>query len=880
MKIDKKKAKGVRDWFGRIALIFITVLVLDTIGVLHLLVGLDAQGQEIPRDEYLRYLPLKYPTIVRQTEANAELHVFGNTEDPAYQDMKPMDGIDDRRHAVLLDLAAEFSPFLVLNSTLIPMDFRLFMRHKKVRFLSIDRWDVSSEPPKRVGSETINRQLFFHPISKSEFRSSATDIEDRRLLSLLEEFDPFTPGAAYRSGTIGHGRTEFKVMFFDFPGDGEKTWKREYMNQNSEALPQVYEGFVKVFVHPFVESVGLSVTGDQTYEFVLQYWFFYPYNDGFNNHEGDWEHINVFIKPLNKLHAPLSRADVCKILTEGVPSYTEPDRLVIQKVDYYFHHKVMTLDYTRPNVYQSRDKWDTELENIKAEHKGEEWIWKQVRKRAYWDKAEKIINTHPIGFIGGDNKGLDQLLRHPGIPNRVSNGTYPFRGLYKNIGQVGAAEHIFERFDYQKVFNAVNTPKRSVSKKKDSQNGVVTPTVSDSRIKKGYRRGSVVEFVSPGRIDIIPDAERVVDLLKENAQARRDWAWLVLPIRWGYPATESPFAGMVAYADLGNISVLGPSYNAGWNRSRNALGFQEYLPHIFDPPLYFDWKDDFATTWGYLNLPISLLLAIPPLDVAWRAISWPLRGLDLGLPTRIFHPSDYVQHRFLRLGMFAVKSMIVTSDFLDIALNQRQINDLSDRWDDALLLGGSPIGGWKEYFRMGYILHFNMTLHLGEHFVSENSLHGGSAIIGYERTLRNTNEAFQISTDLTLWDYSGSLRYNLMTGSFMIFAKGGYSWSEYQLSNISTDGNPLAQPISPWINAPGLHFGGGIEWVPFRNFGNRSPSGSDMSIQVDALIYKHFPRIDMDTVVRTSSGFEIGEALAHSRVLTRYVFGLVLTSGF
>ena len=97
-------------------------------------------------------------------------------------------------------------------------------------------------------------------------------------------------------------------MFFDFPGDGEKTWRQEYVV--SGALPKSFEGFAKVFVHPFLESVDSSVLGHQGYEFVLQYWFFYPYNDGANNHEGDWEHINVSIRPLDKLHEPLSEADV------------------------------------------------------------------------------------------------------------------------------------------------------------------------------------------------------------------------------------------------------------------------------------------------------------------------------------------------------------------------------------------------------------------------------------------------------------------------------------------------------------------------------------------------------------------------------------------
>ena len=35
---------------------FVNVLILAIVGVVSLLAGLDMQGQEIPRDEYLQYL--------------------------------------------------------------------------------------------------------------------------------------------------------------------------------------------------------------------------------------------------------------------------------------------------------------------------------------------------------------------------------------------------------------------------------------------------------------------------------------------------------------------------------------------------------------------------------------------------------------------------------------------------------------------------------------------------------------------------------------------------------------------------------------------------------------------------------------------------------
>ena len=301
---------------------FVNVLILFTVGVVPLLVVLNVQGQEIPRDEYLRYIPLKYPKIVRQTEANAKLHLFGDMKDPEYQDTDPVDGIDDRRHKVLLNLAVRFAPYLVLNSTMIPMDFRLFMERDEAFRLFVDRWNVSINPPRLIGSQEIDWHTLSRSVSEAGSQVSYANTSDHQLLCLLEEFDPFDPGEAYYSGAAAPKEAEHQVMFFDFPGEGEETWKQEYENKVSDALPQAYEGFVKVFVHPFLESVESNDAGPQGYAFVLQYWFFYPYNDGGNNHEGDWEHINVSIKPRDQLHKPLSEADVRKILSGGGSSNT------------------------------------------------------------------------------------------------------------------------------------------------------------------------------------------------------------------------------------------------------------------------------------------------------------------------------------------------------------------------------------------------------------------------------------------------------------------------------------------------------------------------------------------------------------------------------
>ena len=234
------------------------------------------------------------------------------------------------------------------------------------------------------------------------------------------------------------------------------------------------------------------------YEFVIQYWFFYPFNDGGNNHEGDWEHINVVITPLNRVEGLLSEDEVENMLQgKGLSSAISRDeQLVIKRVEYYFHYRVMILDYARAKVYLSRNEWQKEVKKTDEERLGEKWFWGKVRELAYIDAAETEINTHPIGYIGGDNKGLDQLLAFPEGKNRDSHGIYPLPGLYKGVGPAGAAEQISTYFNHREYFRA------AASKEPKNRNF--------------FGRGNVVEFDDPSKIEIVPDWERIIELVEKN----------------------------------------------------------------------------------------------------------------------------------------------------------------------------------------------------------------------------------------------------------------------------------------------------------------------------------------------------------------------------
>ena len=87
------------------------------------------------------------------------------------------------------------------------------------------------------------------------------------------------------------------------------------------------------------------------------------------------------------------------------------DELVIKRIENYFHHVVMPIDFSNPNVYQPREQWEDFLDNRVEERFGENDLLREFRYRAYVDDQELEINTHPFCFIGGDNKGLDQILQ-------------------------------------------------------------------------------------------------------------------------------------------------------------------------------------------------------------------------------------------------------------------------------------------------------------------------------------------------------------------------------------------------------------------------------------------------------------------------------------
>ena len=243
---------------------------------------------------------------------------------------------------------------------------------------------------------------------------------------------------------------QFAAWYFDFPGTTPREWWREY-GKNRTGPDSARWAQPTVYAHPFVDPAG---------QVVIQYWFFYPFNDFMGNHEGDWEHMNVILSP---------------------------DHTQIQGADYFFHARSITLP--------------------------------QGKFRPLTEDG-----THPVVYIGGR---MYNILDYPiriiaGDHNEGSHGTFPYAGEWEAAGGLGAPESVRQA------------------------HGDSSRVISHSRF-------NVVLTPEPSRIDY----ERVPNVLRE-------WAWLLLPARFGFPSAPS-IASEIKAVDVGNRPPYGPPYNTSRN---------------------------------------------------------------------------------------------------------------------------------------------------------------------------------------------------------------------------------------------------------------------------------------------------------------------------
>ena len=365
--------------------------------------------------------------------------------------MAPRDGLDDARSDFLLRLGERFSPILIQNTHSAPMDLEAFRDSSGRRLLHVDTWNVAAP-----SNQLVARDSFDVLAGAAGGRLAAR--------ALFRAFHPDTPASAVeRARAIEPGRDLFRVFYLDYPGGDAKSWEEAYADPKTHALRAEYRDRVAIYLHPFVTEVAGG------FELVLQYWFFYPFNDGGNNHLGDWEHVNVMVQRRQDVTRPWDEAALRELLAAGTIETEGAAALVIRRIDYYFHSKVMTLDFAAPNAYLPRAEWrrerDEAMNAAASPASGSSTRSASAPGRTRRRRSRTRTRSRTSAPT---TRAPTSCSRRPGGTNRDSHGTYPFVGLFRDIGPAAAAEGINDSFDHRAYF-ALDAPRTGRSARRSAR---------------------------------------------------------------------------------------------------------------------------------------------------------------------------------------------------------------------------------------------------------------------------------------------------------------------------------------------------------------------------------------------------------------------------
>lgn len=763
-------------------------------------------GQGSRPRSYYGFVP-PVPPIVAAESASARLHLYGDAAAPGYRDDEPVDGMDDARARVLLAIAERFSPILRRNNFLAPIHFLDAMPGRPL-LIHDTWWDGDS-----VRSDTIDLRAR---------DGSGAAIGDAKLDALLRELHPRRP----ESRIVSPGPEVQQFLYVDPPGSEEKSWRAEFAPRYDAGLES------RIYAHLLVHDHG-AAHGERRFVLAVQYWFYFPYNDAANNHEGDWEHVNVWVTTADRESLAdrasataglLSRAEIERVL--AAPAALEST--IIWKVDYYFHHNVLTLDYLAATLQppDERRRWLR-------------WGVHMWRDTAYVDGAINHrlalaggrLRTHPFGHIGGDSKGVDETFslvpRLRRAYHRNSGAIYPFAGFWQNVGPAGVTEEIKGR-DVPRVRDAPDLPWHMLV---DDRQYLTYPAA---------------------RIQLLPDWERLESLVLERADVRRAWAWLLLPMRFGYPESASLFERTVRNADLGNLGAVGPAFTTGWNRIGETSVFRVYSGDVLRVPLAAtNPAANFKSGLGALNVALGFWSVTPGGNVAVATVMpWVGEAARVvGHPARRTFTRGHARARFTTEGQGAA-----------LRFGGDDFARLLPR--DVSLLPRGDASGEPEWRLLEGSLHradelapnVLLDLHFGRRLAVENSFTWGTTALS--QTFRDDRDGrtSTVRGSLTQHTLMSGFRYNvlMMRGdALQTYVRAGWAWTAYRREHVTVDDGPVdvarvkggylptVLPSRYWWPNAGL-LGGGVEvFTPVTRRLLKSGLQQGYGVRLDVTMLRH-----------------------------------------
>jgi hypothetical protein len=266
-------------------------------------------------------------------------------------------------------------------------------------------------------------------------------------------------------------------------------------------------------------------------------------------------------------------------------------------------------------------------------------------------------------------------------------------------------------------------------------------------------------------------------LFAAHPRAARDWGWLVIPMRWGFPVSESPGGGAIAHTDVGNISPEGPAFQPTWNRIGSADGWRQYDPEVLSVMLAptTPW-DKLKSGWGILNLPVGVFGFIPGWNVVGtQLMPWLSAGMHAvgAPPDRTFRPGR-ARLRFTSMsaGMsYQFGGREFASMLFDDSIPDKNIS--------------SPVQNGAAALRIG------LQVYYGPKFSIENTYALSDHLLTAEYVVGGVSQ--HVTGEISTKDLTSGFRYDIMqqeTSNMHVFLRGGWGWTSYHIDDVMVGTTP------------------------------------------------------------------------------------------
>ena len=291
---------------------------------------------------------------------------------------------------------------------------------------------------------------------------------------------------------------------FEYPGDNQFSWNSVYTGSGLQSGAE------------FANTAYVYVSEEDDGQFLIQYYYFYPFNDFQNNHEGDWQGVDVIVTSLDTMTAQLS------------------------KIDYKFHGNRLSYEKkANGRIFNPREAF------APAEGGTHPVVYVGVGSHGKYPTGGIYVNPNPEDDKGkwyqriakAVNEGIKIAVKYAKkwIKEEISSSD--------GVVDIYIAKTISESIPPKLAFALPDIEDEFLTK-----SGVVLSTsINDASFSDSIAQSYNLIF--------LPNP----DVNQPNKGLPPEMSWLGAKVRWGTLVVDSP-------GNQHNHSPLGPFHNGSWGR--------------------------------------------------------------------------------------------------------------------------------------------------------------------------------------------------------------------------------------------------------------------------------------------------------------------------